>query len=191
MTYTKNIFTSLVVATLFLISIPSYALVTEVGISYGFQEKKFNKTNYYQSDSKSASVSLYFWEYLALETSYTDSFYESHEDDGANPRVVQQSSKSMGADLIFMLAGNQSRIQPYLKAGSAYITRDIKIKYDNANAVNIPTKDGWAPSYGAGIKVKLTDRFSMKFSYDVWRTPMTDGSSSNDTSLKVGLSMFL
>lgn len=191
MAYIKNIFTRIVFAALLLLAIPSHALVTEVGLSYGFQEKKFNTTNYYQSDSKSASVSLYFWEFLALETSYTDSFYESHEDDGANPRVVQQSSKSIGADLIFMLADNQSRIQPYLKAGSAYITRDIKIKYENANATNIPTKDGWAPSYGAGIKVKLTERFSLKVSYDVWSTPMTDGSKSNDTSLKVGLSMFL
>lgn len=169
----------------------SYALVTEVGVNYGYQKKTFNPTNYYQSDSKSATVSLYFIEKLALELSYTDSFYESQESDINSTRTIQQSSQATGADLIYVFADKSSMFQPYIKGGTAYITKKKQIRYVNANTIDIPTKNGFAPSYGLGLKFKLSERFSFKIGYDVWQTPLDDGSTTDDTSFKAGISVFL
>lgn len=174
-----------------LISQSVFALVTEIGLNYSFQKKTFSPDNYYQSDSKSASLSLYFLEKFALELSYTDSFYESQESDSVSVRVIQQSSKVSGADLVFVMADKTSLFQPYIKAGTAYIQKSRQIKYQNANAIDIPTKDGFAPSYGVGIKFKLNERFSFKVGYDVWKTPLDDGSSSDDTAFKAGISLYL
>ena len=169
----------------------SQALISEVGLNYGYQKKTFNPTNYYQSDSKSASLSLYFLERFALELNYTDSFYESQESDTYSTRVTQQSSKISGADLIYVLTEKTAMIQPYVKGGTAYIVKKKQIRYANADTIDIQTKDGFAPSYGAGVKFKLNERFSFKVSYDIWQTPLDDGTSSDDNSLKVGLSMYL
>ncbi len=169
----------------------SHALITEVGLNYGYQKKTFNPTNYYQSDSKAASLSLYFLERFALELSYTDSFYESQESDTYSTRVTQQSSQITGADLIFVLTDKTAMFQPYIKGGTAYIKKKKQIRYANSDTIDIQTKDGFAPSYGAGLKFKLSERFSFKVSYDIWQTPLDDGSSSDDNSLKVGISMYL
>ena len=163
----------------------------ELGISYGYSKKTFNTTNFYQTDSKSASLSFYLFERLATELSYTDSFYESQESDVTSTRTVQQSSKISNASLIYMLVGNRSAVQPYIKAGAAYIVKDQVVKYLNASAIEIPRSAGWAPSYGAGLKIALTERFAIKLSYDLWKTPLSDGTNSDDTSFKAGLSWIL
>lgn len=172
-------------------SLPAHALLTELGLAYGYSKKTFNSTNFYQTDSKSGSISLYFFEKWALETSYTESFYESQESDTTSTRTVQQTSKISNASLIFMMLDKSHIIQPYLKGGAAYITKNQTIRYQNANAIEIPESSGWAPSYGAGLKIALNERFSIKLSYDVWKTPLSDGTSSDDTSFKAGLSWYL
>lgn len=175
-----------------LLPVNAHALLTELGINYGYQKKTFSANNLYQTESKSATLSFYFWEKFALETNYTTSFYESKENDtGGTPRTVQQSTEIMGADLVFVLAGRSSMFQPYIKAGSGFIKKKKQVRYENSNTIDIPTKDGWAPSYGAGLKVKITERFSVKLGYDVWKTPLDDGTSSDDTSFKAGLSFYL
>lgn len=159
----------------------------ELGLNYSYSKKTFSANNFYQNDSKSASISLYLIEQLALELSYTDSFYESQESDVSSTRTVQQRSQISGADLIYVLTNRQSMIQPYVKAGAAYIQKKKQIRYLNADVIDIPTKDGMAPSYGAGVKVKLTENFSMNLGYDVWNTPLDDGTKTDDTAFKVGL----
>lgn len=135
------------------------AMTTEIGLSYGFSKKNFNATNYYQSETKSASLSFYLFEKIALELSYTESFYENQENDVTSQRVIQQTSNIAGTDLIFILTDQRSDFQPYIKGGAAYISKKAIIKYQNANAYEIPTKDGVAPSYGVGLKYKLTEKF--------------------------------
>jgi outer membrane autotransporter protein len=176
---------------LFFIASQSFALMTEIGASYSYSKKTFNAANYYQSDSKSASVSLYFLEQFALELSYTDQFYESQEADSNSTRTVQQSTKITGADLIYVITDQRSAFQPYLKAGGAYIAKKKQVKYINADVIDIPTRDGLAPSYGIGLKYKLTEKFSVKTGYDIWQTPLDDGTTTEDSSFKVGLSWYL
>ena len=59
------------------------------------------------------------------------------------------------------------------------------------DVIDIPTKDGVAPSYGVGLKFKMTEKFSVKLGYDVWQTPLDDGTTTDDTSFKVGVSWYL
>lgn len=178
-------------ALIFFITLSAHALVTEIGINYGYQKKTFNQKNYYQSDSKAATVSIYFLEKFALELGYTDSFYESQESDSSSTRVVQQSSQTTGADLIYVITDKTALLQPYIKGGTAYISKKKQIKYVNADVITIPTKNGFAPSYGLGVKFKLNEQFSFKIGYDVWQTPLDDGSSTDDASFKAGISMYL
>lgn len=176
---------------LLLVQISVHAIQTEIGLSYGFSKKNFNATNYYQSESKSASLAFYLFDKINLEFSYTESFYENQENDLTSARVIQQTSNVAGADLIFVLTDQRSAFQPYLKGGGAYIQKKAIIKYQNANAYEIPTKDGVAPSYGVGLKYKLTERFSIRAGYDIWATPLDDGTKTDDTAFKAGLSWFL
>lgn len=170
-----------------LFSSQSHALAAEFGVAYSYQKKSFSATNFYQSDSKSASVSVSLIEQLALEFTYTESFYESQEADINSTRTVQQKSQVTGADLIYVLTDRKTMVQPYLKAGVAYIQKKKQIRYLNADVIDIPTKDGMAPSYGAGVKVKLTENFAITLGYDVWNTPLDDGTKTDDTAFKAGL----
>ncbi len=165
--------------------------MTELGLSYNYQKKTFNASNFYQTESKSASLSVYLIEQLAIELSYTDSFYESQESDTNSTRTVQQASKISGIDLVYIITDQRAAIQPYLKAGAAYIVKKKQIRYLNSDAIDIPTKDGVAPSYGIGIKLKLIDGLSMNFGYDVWNTPLDDGTKTDDTAFKAGLKWML
>lgn len=165
--------------------------MTELGLSYGYSKKTFNATNFYQNESKTASVSFYFLEKLAFETSYTDSFYESQESDLRSTRTVQQGTVIIDGSLIFVLLDKKNFIQPYIKGGAAYIKKNQRVRYTDSDMQEIPQSIGWAPSYGAGLKFVLTDRFSIKVSYDVWQTPLSDDSKSDDTALKAGLSWYL
>ncbi len=174
-----------------LMSFKVHALVTEVGLSYGYSKKTFNTTNFYQTDSKSASLSFYFLEKLALELSYTDSFYESQESDTNSTRTVQQSSQFSDGSLVFMMLGKGNAVQPYIKGGAAYIRKNQTVRYLNASAIEIPESTGWAPSYGAGLKMQLTEKFGFKLSYDVYQTPLSDGTKSDDTAFKAGLTWYL
>lgn len=174
-----------------LVSLSAHAIVTEIGLSYGYSKKTFNATNYYQTDSKSASLSFYFLEKWALEMSYTDSFYESQESDITSTRTVQQSSLVSNGSLVYMMMDRKSLVQPYIKAGAAHITKKQTVKYLNASAIETPPSEGWAPSYGAGLKFMLSEAFSLKLSYDIWQTKLSDGTNSDDTSFRAGLTWYL
>lgn len=175
----------------FFYGIQSQALVTELGLSYGYSKKTFNSTNFYQTDSKSASLSFYIFERWALETSYTDSFYESQENDGTTQRTVQQSSQIMNGSLVYMMYDKKSAVQPYVKAGAALIKKHQVVKYVSASAIEVPESSGWAPSYGAGLKIGISERLSIKLGYEVWQTPLSDNTSSDDSSFKAGLTWYL
>ena len=171
----------------FFASLASWAVTTEVGLSYGFQKKTFNASNYYQSDSKSASVAFYFLEKFMAELSYTDSFYEGQESDSNSTRVIQQTTRMIDSSLAYMLMDRRNMIQPYIKGGVAYIQKKQEVRYLNSSVIGIPESTGWAPSYGAGLKFVLSDRFSIRIGYDVWQTPLSDGTKSDDSAFKAGL----
>lgn len=169
-------------------SFSASAMLTELGLTYGYNKKTFDANNYYQMDSKSASVSLYFTEWAAVELSYTDMFIEQQQKDSASTRVIQQSTKILGADLNILLANRQAMLQPYIKGGVARISKSQTTRTDNLQTEKVDSPEATAPSYGAGIKIKLTEAFSLKLGVEYWRTPLGDGTSSDDSSFKAGLS---
>ncbi len=169
----------------------SFALVTELGLQYSYQKKTFNASNYYQTESKGVSAALYFFDKFAYEMTYTDLFYESQEADTNSSRTVQQGTTVIDSSLIYILLDRSHFIQPYVKGGMAYIKKNQRVRYINASAIEVPESTGWGPSYGAGLKFILNERFSIKLSYDVWQTPLSDNSKSDDSALKAGLTWYL
>lgn len=168
----------------------SQAMMTEVGLSYGYQKKTYDANNYYQLESKSASLSLYFSERIALELSYTDAFIEQQQKD-LTTRTIQQTSKILDASLMVVLGDRKAFFQPYLKGGVARIEKTQVTKYEGLQDFTVNSPTATVPSYGAGLKLLLTDSFSLKVGIDFWRTPLEDGSHSDDSALKAGLSWML
>ena len=122
-----------------------------------------------------------------LELSYTEGFYEGQESDSNSTRTIQQSTKMADASLVYMLMDRRSMIQPFIKGGAAYITKKQEVRYLNASVITIPESAGWAPGYGGGLKIVLSEKFSVRFGYDVWQTPLSDGTKSDDSAFKAGL----
>lgn len=176
-----------------LISTSAWALNYELGISYARKKNSFDKDNYYDTESTTASLSLYFSEIVALEMSYTDAKANRYEKPpGGTATQIYQKTEVLGADLIFVLTPRKSMIQPYIKGGAAQLTRR-QVSYTEPLNVPVPLdiETSVVPSYGAGIKFKMTESLSLRVSYDVWRTPVGGGVVTDDNQLRAGLSWML
>ena len=180
-------------ATSVLFSETSHALLTELGLSYARKTTSFDSENSYDSESITGSVSLYFWERIALELSYTDAKAVRYEKaNSADPkRTTTQQSNIMGADLILMFADRKALFQPYIKGGGARIDRIQHVKIEGQSTYTIEPDVAMIPSYGAGLKIQLTEAMGIKFSYEVWRTPIGGGMHTDDSQIKGGLTWYL
>ncbi len=168
----------------------SWALNYELGMSYARKKNSFDKDNYFDTESTTASFSFYFSEIIALELSYTDAVANRYEKPpGGNLIQTYQKTEILGADLIFVLAPKTSFIQPFVKGGIAQLKRK-QITYDSSLNTPVPLdiETAVVPSYGAGIKFRVTDSLSLRVSYDVWRTPVGGGVITDDNQLRAGLS---
>ena len=187
-----SISTTLILLAL-LLSQRSLALVTEVGLTYGRKTTSFDANNYFDSESVSGSLSFYFFERLALEASYTESkAIRQEKASSTDPkRVVVQTNRVMGADLILVFADRKSFFQPYIKGGTASLTRKQEVQVEGFATQTLEPESAIIPSYGAGIKLSLSSDFSIRFSYDVWQTPIGGGLKTDDSSLRAGLTWLL
>lgn len=174
-------------------SLPAHALFTELGVSYGRKTTSFDENNSFDSESITGSVSLYFLERLALELSYTNALGVRKEK--ASPsdaqRTTTQKSQIIGADLILLFADKKSLFQPYIKGGGAQISRSQEVKIEGQNTYTIEPETATVPSYGAGLKIQLSESFGIKFSYDVWKTPIGGGLQTDDSSIRAGVTWML
>ena len=177
---------------LLFLSSSAWALNYELGISYASKKNSFDKSNYFETESTTGSLSLYFSEIIALEMSYTDAKANRYEKPpGGSFLQTYQKTEVMGADLIFVLAPRKAFMQPYVKGGAAQLKRK-QVSYDAGNnPVHLPIETAIVPSYGAGIKFSVTDGMSFRVSYDVWRTPVGGGVITDDNQLRAGLSWML
>lgn len=165
----------------------------ELGLSYARKKNSFDKNNYYETESATGSISFYFTETVALELSYTDAKAKRFEKPiGGTSTEIFQKTEVLGADLIFVLAGRKSWIQPYVKGGAAQLKRSQTMYSEATNTTeSIPIETAVVPSYGAGIKFSLTQGFSIRVSYDVWRTPVGGGTITDDSQIRAGLTWML
>lgn len=174
-------------------TVPAHALYTELGLSYGRKTTTFDENNAFDSESVTGSISLYFLERMALELSYTDALGLRREKASASDakRTTTQKSQIMGADLILTFADKKSLFQPYIKGGGAQISRYQEVKIEGQDTFTIEPETATVPSYGAGLKIQMTETFGLKFSYDVWKTPIGGGLQTDDTSIRAGVTWIL
>ncbi len=167
----------------------SSAITTELGISYAQKKTTFNQDNFITTESLTGSVSFYFFERIAAEFSYTEAVGLREELVVGNKQVTYQKTGILGADLIFILLGREYFLQPYIKGGAARITRKQEIKVANLDPIKIEPDPATVPSYGAGVKIAVTPTFGIKLSYDVWKTPVGDGTTTDDSQMRAGVTM--
>lgn len=188
----KKVFSVFVLIVLFMSS-PAHALYTELGLSYGRKTTTFDENNSFDSESITGSISIYFLERLALELSYTDArgLREEKANSSDPQRTTTQKSQIMGADLILVFADKKSLFQPYIKGGGAQISRFQEVKIEGQDSYTIEPENATVPSYGAGLKIQMTETFGIKLSYDVWKTPIGGGMQTDDSSVRAGITWVL
>lgn len=167
----------------------SEAMFVEMGLSYGRKKTTFDANNNYDSESSTASASLYFAEQIALELSYTEATGISRQQQLASDpvRVIYQKTQIAGSDLILILADRKAMFQPFLKGGMAYLARKQEIKDGTMPTQSLPIDEAYVPSYGFGMKIDLTENFGLKASYSVWQTPIGGGAKTNDDAVSAGV----
>lgn len=181
----------LFVFTLSLLITPSdaHAIFTEVGLTYGRKKTTFDANNNYESESTTASMSLYFAEKLALELSYTEAsgMQKQQASPADTARTIYQKTQIAGADLIIVFADKKALFQPFIKGGAARISRRQEIKEGTFDTQALEPDVAVAPSYGFGLKIALTESFGLKASYSVWQTPIGGGAKTNDDAISAGV----
>ena len=163
----------------------------EIGVNYNYKKSTFDTSNNTEQQSTTGSISLYLWERIALELSYTNGLYVRKEKQpdrvGAFLRTTTQYSDIYGSDLIFILSDRKATFQPFVKGGVAYVNIKQVIQDDNNNPWEIKYS-GLSPSYGVGFKFFITEAFAIRTSYDAIETPVNDNVKVTDISGRVGVS---
>lgn len=161
------------------------AMYTEFGISQSYKKTSFSSDNYVESEMISGSVSFYIWEQVALELSYTKGLAVRKEAEANYPtKTITQYSSIYGTDLILGFADRQSTFQPFIKGGAAYIEKRQVSQDAGYDSFQTNPKPGFVPSYGVGLKIKLTQNFGLSTSLDVWRDSETN---TNDLASRTGI----
>lgn len=189
----KKILSVMILSVVLSTAIPAHAIFTELGLSYGRKTTTFDENNSFDSESVTGSLSLYFLERMALELSYTDALGLRKEKASLSDpaRTTTQKSQIIGADLILTFAEKKSLFQPYIKGGGAQISRYQEVKIEGQNTFTIQPETATVPSYGAGLKIQFSETFGIKFSYDVWKTPIGGGLQTDDSSMRAGVTWVL
>ena len=152
-----------------LLSSAAKAGVFEIGGSASYRSSHFDIDNYKTSTSLTFTVSYYFWAMSALELSYTNGTDKVRTKIGTDPAYTLITGFNMlGVDLVFTLASREASIQPYIKIGAANIKKEFYREVENNDRQKIAETDGVVPSLGIGIKIKLSNTFSIKLGVDAW-----------------------
>lgn len=159
----------------------------EVGLSASYRQTNVNEFNYSTTQTLTGDISYYFWEYSAVELSYTN---------GRSLTVSQPSYQATadfqlaGADFVFTLAEKEATFRPYVKIGVAYQKKKIVYVQSGTDPVVYAT-EGPSPSVGFGFRLGVTQTFAIKAGLDAWTSPLTKSSDEKvtyDTAARVGVS---
>ena len=145
-----------------------------------------------ESEASSASVSLayYFWQSGAIEFTYMTGYNYSRSTNGTTVLEQSLNFRYGGVDLIYNIGDRESVFSPYIKAGIAEITKTLDFR-ENGSLVQTPEEKGKNITYGAGFRLRITQSFSFRVSYDVWTGPIDQELQTTDSSFKVGFSWML
>ncbi len=179
--------------TLLFASAPAYSGVMELGASYSIRQSTIDEDNYTKNESWTGSFAWYFLEMSAIEFSYTKGLATQSLKATADPAplVYFAEVEMYGADLVVTLAKKGSFLQPFVRGGAVQIKKQIYRKDINGQIDKYGDRiDSVVPSYGAGIKIMLTETFSIKGSYDRWRSGSKDDKDTWDDAIKAGVSWY-
>ncbi len=165
----------------------------EVSTTYGTRSSSIDENNYTKSESWTGSFAWYFLEQSAIELSYTKGTAEQslRSTDDAAPTIYYSEFEMYGADLVVTLAPKGSFFQPFVRGGIAQLKKKM-YREDPTGTITLygePVNEV-VPSYGLGFKVFLTQTFSLKTSYDRWRSGSSADKEIWDEAIKGGVSWF-
>lgn len=160
-------------------SLPAFAGFIELGGSVNYRSSGYDKNNYIDSLTYTASLSYYFWEMCAWELNYT--FGTSNQSTkgpniGDTKTVISDNIDMTSLDLVMTLAERQAPFRPYVKAGAGYLVKERFRKNDNDARERLSKQFGVVPSGGVGLSFNITKDFSIKLGVDAWTSPMNQKS---------------
>ena len=163
----------------------------ELGASANYRSSGYDKNNYIESLTYTASASYYFWEMCAWEVNYTrgGSKQVTKGKDTLDPKTtIQDDIQMTSLDLVLSFAGRQDPLRPYIKFGGGYLTKTRFRKINNDPREKISEQDGLVPSAGLGIALNITKEFSIKIGVDAWTSPMKESPVVVDYAGRAGMS---
>lgn len=162
----------------------------EVSAMGNYRVSRITDDNYQETYSYSGSISYYFWEMSALELSYTQGqqVVSIKPSSSSATTITRTLFEMAGLDLVLTFASKQSAVQPFVKFGGAHIRREISNQVLPFPAEAAPGSEGFAPSAGVGLKVRLTNTLSIKIGVDAWKAPTQSTVETIDYAGRAGIS---
>lgn len=171
----------------------AHAGLMEASTTYGTRQSSIDEDNYTRSESWTGSLAWYFLEQSAIEISYTKGLAEQslRSTTDLAPTVYYSEFEMYGADLVITLASKGSFFQPFVRGGMAQLKKKI-YREDPTGTITLygDPVDEVVPSYGVGFKVFLTQTFSVKASYDRWKSGSSADKDIWDEAIKGGVSWY-
>lgn len=166
----------------------------EIGFSGSLSESQIQESFFSQSESLTGSISYYFWERSAIQLSGTLANRRDRilSNVSLNQGVVQiVKAQVFGIDFVMNPSARTDLFQPFFKIGFAQME-----KIFTSQTLGLPvdepiTLSGVAPSGGLGVRLLVSQSFSLHISFDAWALPQGNGLQSFDTRLAGGVSWFL
>jgi opacity protein-like surface antigen len=189
----KTVFhAALTLSLLLFFVVPAEAMYTELGLNYIYKKSFIDSLNNTEQQGTTGSISLYFWDQIAIELSYTNSLMVKNEQNissvSPSVRVTSEVANIYAADLIYVFADRKAMFQPYIKGGAGYMTKTQTTQIDNNPPWTVGPYSGIAPDYGIGLKFFITDSVAIRLGYDVVITPIDNNNTAQDINGRAGLS---
>lgn len=187
----KFFFTLFILLCSFLISKQAFAGVIELGVSGSYRHSNIDRDAFDEASSFTGSVSYYFDEMSALESSYTSGASRRVIGAGSgNDQITTMTYNMLGLDFILTLGEKGAVLRPYLKMGAAYImSKKIYYEYRPFGESTKEDPAALVPSAGVGFKFSLTQTLSLKTGIDAWTSrSLYDTPVTIDYAGKAGLS---
>lgn len=164
----------------------------EISASYSTRNSSIDENNYTENRSWTGSFAWYFFDLSALELSYTKGQAKQSLKALSDPfsTVYYAEFEMSGADLVITLAKKDSFFQPFIRGGVASLKKKFYKEDTQTGQITefgTPVSDV-VPSYGAGLKIRITATFSIKGSYERWRSGSVDNKEIWDDAIKGGIS---
>ena len=173
-----------------LFSSSSYAAFYEVGASANYRRSSFDRDNFQELESYTASFAYYFMEMSSVELSYTSGYSEISVKSPTpiDPKTTTETNfELLGVDLVFSIADKDDVVQPYVKVGGGYLKKEVFQQVGTEDKTKISRSEGLVPSGGFGFKIMITPAFSIKVGVDAWTTPLHENPVVVDYSGRAGI----